>query len=88
MYQSMWQYSDIWGFLTKGQGSELGVEDSNVETGFDVVRTGDHVYAVQAFCNASQTNTSSIYTNGLNNLVFVTFARTLIIQPDGIILEA
>jgi hypothetical protein len=87
-YQTNWFYCDAWGVPTISDLAKLPCEKTNIVDGFDLVHSGDHIYAVQALCPALQTSTNNCYTNGLINYIMVTFVRTLVIQPDGIILEA
>lgn len=87
-YQSKWFNCDSWGQpWTLEKDGYCGMSDSQIDCCFDLTHTGDHVYAINAQTTASQTATSSIFTSGLINYIFVTFLRTLVIQPDGIILE-
>ena len=85
-YQSQWFYSDAWGLVPL---CERGVNpDENITDCFDLLHSGDHIYAVQGTTPALGTNTSNCYTSGLINYVMVEFLRTLEIQPDGIILSS
>jgi hypothetical protein len=82
-YQSMWFYEDQWGVpqLTDDVGTEP-IPDS-----FDLLHSGDHIYAISALTPGLQQATQNTYTSGLINYLFVEFIRTLVIQPDGIIME-
>lgn len=84
-YQSSWFYADAWG--VPSLTDKYACPDENLPDSFDLLHTGDHVYALSANTSAIQNATSNCYTAGLINYVFVQFIRTLVIQPDGIILE-
>ena len=85
-FQTHWFYSDVWGELPSSTHSDINKE--NIQDGFDLLLSGDHVYSISASTVASQTNTSNIYTNGLILYLYCTFLRTLDIKPDGIVLSA
>ena len=83
MYQSSWFYADSWGMPPIDGPIPCIHPAENIEDGFDLLHSGDHVYAVSALTPSSATVT---YNQGLINYLFVLFQRTLEIQPDGIIL--
>lgn len=86
-YASQWFYSDAWGMpwgLTK---DKYDLHPAQISEGFSLVETGDHVWAMTAQTGALTDATNNCSAAGLINYVFVTFLRTLVIQPDGIILE-
>ena len=84
-YQSSWFYADSWG--VQPLYSKNIHPDENIVDGFDLLHSGDHIYALQGLTPALGTATSNCFTSGLINYIYVTFIRTLVIQPDGIILE-
>ena len=83
-YQTSWFYADAWG--VPPLNSKIGCAPENLPDSFDLLHTGDHIYAVSALTPQLQVATSNCYTSGLINYVFVSFIRTLEIQPDGIVL--
>jgi hypothetical protein len=84
-YQSMWFYCDAWG--VPQMSDDIPCPPENIPDCFDLLHTGDHIYALSALTPAIQTNTNNCYTSGLINYVYVQFIRTLEIQPDGIVLS-
>lgn len=84
-YQTNWFYADCWG--VPQLNTLLDCPRENLPDGFDLISTGDHVYAFTADCPDLNQTTSSIYPSGLVNYLFCEFVRTLVIQPDGIVLE-
>lgn len=89
MYQTMWLYSDLWGVPQLNEMEACSRE--NIADSFDLLHTGDHIYALSALTPTLQ---SALYhvgagggAFGIINYVLVSFIRTLVIQPDGIILE-
>ena len=85
-YQTQWFYADAWGVPNNGT-QEYKQPQENVCDGFDLLHSGDHVYAIQATTPALQTSTNNCYTNGLVMYVAVKFIRTLEIKSDGILLS-
>lgn len=85
MFQSMWLYADIWGMQSILECNSCDQTQSNIDSYLDLVRTGDHIYSIQAQTPATATTS---YTNGLINFYFCTFQSTLIIQPSGFTLGA
>jgi hypothetical protein len=87
-FQTHWFYCDAWGVPTIADLNKYTNSEYTIVDGFDLVHSGDHIYAIQALTPALGTNTNNCYTSGLINYIMVTFTRTLEIQPDGIILSA
>ena len=81
----MWFYCDAWG--VPQMSDDIPCPPENIPDCFDLLHTGDHIYALSALTPAIQTNTNNCYTSGLINYVYVQFIRTLEIQPDGIVLS-
>ena len=84
-YQTQWFYADSWGQMPSDTPTTIPSENQNEY--FDLAHSGDHVYAVSALTPALQTATNNCYTNGLLVYIYVLFQRTLVIQPDGIVME-
>jgi hypothetical protein len=86
-YQTNWFYADAWGILP-GESKICIPGNENIEDGFDLIKSGDHVYSVSALSSATTVATNNCYTSGLILYLYVLFQRTLAIMPDGIVLEA
>lgn len=84
-YQNNWFYADAWGVMP-GE-SRCVIPSENINDGFDLLHSGDHIYSMSALTAALGTATNNCYTNGLIVYLYVLFNRTLEIQPDGIILS-
>lgn len=87
-FQTNWFYADAWGLPQSNDLVNNSIPRENISDCFDLLNSGDHVYSFQATTAALTAATNDCYTNGLILYIFVTFKRTLIIQPDGISLEA
>lgn len=87
-YQSQWAYILQWGIPpVDGDGKEAGLPESCINDYFDLLHSGDHVFSVQANTNFMTSATSDCNTNGQIFYLYLTFIRTLEIQPDGTILS-
>jgi hypothetical protein len=83
-YGSQWAYMDCFGVpLTLDNSMMWKLQD-----GLDLKNAGDYIYSLQCQQPATQTATNSCYAGGFINYLYCTFLRSLVIQPDGIILEA
>ncbi len=82
-YQTHWFYKDSWADLDYN----CQTPDENVDSGFDLLHSGDHLFTITATSPALGTSTNNCFTSGLIMYNFVTFNRTLEITPDGIILS-
>ena len=83
-YQSQWVYSDNW-----GQPLDLDLTGMWRNTdALSLVSSGDYIYSLTAQCPAIQQAGNNCQANGFIAYLYCTFLRTLIIQPDGIIMEA
>ena len=85
--QSMWLYMDCWGIPCGDSPESDGADESLIQSYFDLLKSGDHVYTVQAQTPALLTGTNNCSASGLVNYIFCTFVRTLKIRPDGIDFE-
>ena len=86
VYQTNWIYQDCWG-IPPSNSKDIKVPIENLTEGFDLLKTGDHVFAITAQTPFSQQATSNTYTNGMIFYLFCIFTRTLVIQPGGITFE-
>lgn len=84
MYASMWMYRDSWGTLA---GLDSKIPDYLINDGFDLLKTGDHIYSVTALSGSGTNVTSNINGSGLVNYIYINFLRTLLVQPQSIILD-
>jgi hypothetical protein len=85
-YASMWFYIDSWGVLP-GESHCVYPGDENINDGFDLIASGDHVYSISALSSALTAGTNNCSGSGMINYLIVLFNRTLEIQPDGIYLS-
>ncbi len=84
-YQTNWFYCDAWGVPELCARTDASPE--NIPDSFDLLHTGDHIYAVSALTPMLGNTNSNVNASGLINYVLVSFIRTLEIQPDGIVLS-
>src|SRR5690606_7021883 len=54
VYQTNWCHQDNWGVVQHDSKGWEDVQGENINDGFDLLQTGDHVYAIQATMPASQ----------------------------------
>lgn len=85
-YQTNWSYTDAWGVPSLDCHMEA-CGSAEINDYFDLVQTGDHIYALSSLTPAIQQSLNNCFTSGLINYLLVTFIRTLEIAPDGIVLS-
>jgi len=86
VFQTNWLYADQWG-VPCSDTKESMIPIARINSGYDLLHSGDSVWAAQVQTPALQTATNAYYSSGLVNYVFVTFLRTLQILPNGIALS-
>jgi len=86
MYQCNWAYFEQWGIMPSDSG--CGIADDNLNDYWDLLHSGDHILSVQAnTSNTTSSAASDTSTDGQIFYLFLTFIRTMEIQPDGTILS-